>query len=86
VGPFAGAFRPVAVHVDAHTAEQLPAQIDATSIFLLALAQMTSSGITVIFTLDEVEVRNPPLCDDDHDDDHDDYHEDHEDDDVRARD
>ncbi|HLP90733.1 MAG TPA: glycoside hydrolase family 15 protein [Nostocaceae cyanobacterium] len=29
-------------------------QIDATSIFLLMLAQMTSSGLSIIFTLDEV--------------------------------
>ncbi|KAK3769886.1 hypothetical protein RRG08_036931 [Elysia crispata] len=29
-------------------------QIDATSLFLLALAQMTASGVIIIFTLDEV--------------------------------
>ncbi|HLO86831.1 MAG TPA: glycoside hydrolase family 15 protein [Nostocaceae cyanobacterium] len=29
-------------------------QIDATSIFLLMLAQMTSSGLSIVFTLDEV--------------------------------
>ena len=29
-------------------------QIDATSIFLLMLAQMTASGLNIIFTLDEV--------------------------------
>ncbi|RKO87131.1 family 15 glycoside hydrolase, partial [Blyttiomyces helicus] len=29
-------------------------QIDATSIFLLALAEMTASGLTIIYTLDEV--------------------------------
>ncbi|KAJ3043839.1 hypothetical protein HK097_001651, partial [Rhizophlyctis rosea] len=30
-------------------------QIDATSIFLLALAQMTASGLTIIYTMDEVQ-------------------------------
>jgi hypothetical protein len=29
-------------------------QIDATSIFLLALAQMTASGTIIIYTMDEV--------------------------------
>lgn len=29
-------------------------QIDATSIFLLALAQMTASGLTIVYTMDEV--------------------------------
>ncbi|KAH9504320.1 hypothetical protein Btru_064619 [Bulinus truncatus] len=29
-------------------------QIDATSLFLLALAQMTASGLVIVFTLDEV--------------------------------
>ncbi|CAL1539769.1 unnamed protein product [Lymnaea stagnalis] len=29
-------------------------QIDATSLFLLALAQMTASGVIIVFTLDEV--------------------------------
>ncbi|XP_059170529.1 probable phosphorylase b kinase regulatory subunit alpha isoform X3 [Physella acuta] len=29
-------------------------QIDATSLFLLALAQMTASGVVIVFTLDEV--------------------------------
>ena len=31
-------------------------QVDATSIYLLMLAQMTSSGLQIIFTLDEVPV------------------------------
>lgn len=30
-------------------------QIDATSIFLLALAQMTASGMLIVYTLDEVD-------------------------------
>lgn len=30
-------------------------QIDATSIFLLALAQMTASGILIVYTTDEVD-------------------------------
>ena len=29
-------------------------QIDATSLYLLTLAQMTASGLQIIFTLDEV--------------------------------
>ena len=29
-------------------------QIDATSIFLLSLAQMTASGLQIVYTLDEV--------------------------------
>ncbi|KAJ3277594.1 hypothetical protein HK104_003175, partial [Borealophlyctis nickersoniae] len=29
-------------------------QVDATSIYILALAQMTASGLTIIFTMDEV--------------------------------
>ena len=29
-------------------------QIDATSVFLLTLAQLTAAGLQVIFTLDEV--------------------------------
>lgn len=30
-------------------------QLDATSIFLLALAQMTTSGLKIVFTTDEVD-------------------------------
>jgi phosphorylase kinase alpha/beta subunit len=30
-------------------------QIDATSIFLLMVAQMTASGLHIIYTLDEVQ-------------------------------
>ena len=29
-------------------------QIDATSLYLLALAQMTAAGLQIVFTLDEV--------------------------------
>lgn len=37
------------------TLYDLPLQIDATSLFLLALADMTTSGLTIIYTQDEVD-------------------------------
>jgi len=63
-----GTFQAVATHRDAlhakydtHTVIQLwgsgmgHLQLDATSLFLLMLAQMTASGLRIIFTMDEVD-------------------------------